>query len=90
MKHPVWDRILILLCALAALSGAAGVVMLLIGKISLETIVALITSIDMSQFVVKAAMVGAAAVLVFVFFFLFAKIQPSRKKRSSNNAIHRK
>ena len=44
MKHPVWDRILILLCALAALSGAAGVVMLLIGKISLETIVALITS----------------------------------------------
>ena len=45
MKHPVWDRILILLCALAALSGAAGVVMLLIGKISLETIVALILSL---------------------------------------------
>ena len=89
MKHPVWDRILILLCALAALSGAAGVVMLLIGKISLETIVALITSIDMSQFVVKAAMVGAAAVFVLLFLLLFAMILPSRKKRSSNYAIQR-
>lgn len=68
MKHPVWDRILILLCALAALSGAAGVVMLLIGKISLETIIALITSIDMSQFVVKAAMVGVAAVFAVAVF----------------------
>ena len=89
MKHPVWDRILILLCSLAALSGAAGVVMLLIGKISLETIVALITSIDMSQFVVKAAMVGAAAVFVLLFLLLFAMILPSRKKRSSNYAIQR-
>ena len=89
MKHPVWDRILILLCALAALSGAAGVVMLLIGKISLETIVALITSIDMSQFVVKAAMVGVAAVFVLLFLLLFAMILPSRKKRSSNYAIQR-
>ena len=34
MKHPVWDRILILLCALIALGCAAGVVALLIGKIS--------------------------------------------------------
>ena len=89
MKHPVWDRILILLCALAALSGAAGVVMLLIGKISLETIIALITSIDMSQFVVKAAMVGVAAVFALLFLLLFAMILPSRKKRSSNYAIQR-
>ena len=64
MKHPVWDRILILLCALAALSGAAGVVMLLIGKISLETIVALITSIDMSQFDGRGC--GGFCVAVFV------------------------
>ena len=89
MKHPVWDRILILLCSLAALSGAAGVVMLLIGKISLETIVALITSIDMSRFVVKAAMVGIAAVFALLFLLLFAMILPSRKKRSSNYAIQR-
>ncbi|MFR5788516.1 MAG: hypothetical protein ACLUHE_16375 [Christensenellales bacterium] len=34
MKHPVWDRILILLCALIALGCAASVVVLLIGKIS--------------------------------------------------------
>ena len=89
MKHPVWDRILILLCALAALSGAAGVVMLLIGKISLETIITLIMSLDMSQFVVKAAMVGVAAVFALLFLLLFAMILPSRKKRSSNYAIQR-
>ena len=89
MKHPVWDRILILLCALVALSGAAGVVMLLIGKVSLETIVALITSVDMSKLVVKAAMVGIAALFVLLFVLLFAMILPSRKKRSSNYAIQR-
>ena len=89
MKHPVWDRILILLCALVALSGAAGAVMLLIGKVSLETIVALITSVDMSKLVVKAAMVGIAALFVLLFVLLFAMILPSRKKRSSNYAIQR-
>ena len=89
MKHPVWDRILILLCALVALSSAAGVVMLLIGKVSLETIVALITSVDMSKLVVKAAMVGIAALFVLFFVLLFAMILPSRKKRSSNYAIQR-
>ena len=89
MKHPVWDRILILLCALVALSGAAGVVMLLIGRISLDTVVAFISSVDMSKFIVKAAMVGIAALFVLLFLLLFAMILPSRKKRSSNYAIQR-
>ena len=81
MKHPVWDRILILLCALIALGCAAGVVALLIGKISFDMITGWIASVDMSRFVVKAAMAGIAA--------LFAMILPSRKKRSSNYAIQR-
>lgn len=89
MKHPVWDRILILFCALVALSGAAGVVMLLMGKVSLDTVITLITSVDMSKFIVKAAMVGIAALFVLLFLLLFAMILPSRKKRSSNYAIQR-
>lgn len=89
MKHPVWDRILILLCALIALGCAAGVVALLIGKISFDMITGWIASVDMSRFVVKAAMAGIAALFVLLFLLLFAMILPSRKKRSSNYAIQR-
>ena len=89
MKHPVWDRILILLCALVALGCAAGVVALLVGKISFDMITGWIAAVDMSQFVVKAAMVGIAALFVLLFLLLFAMILPSRKKRSSNYAIQR-
>ena len=89
MKHPVWDRILILLCALIALGCAASVVALLIGKISFDMITGWIASVDMSRFVVKAAMAGIAALFVLLFLLLFAMILPSRKKRSSNYAIQR-
>lgn len=89
MKHPVWDRILILLCALVALGCAAGVVALLVGKISFDMITGWIAAVDMGKFVVKAAMVGIAALFVLLFLLLFAMILPSRKKRSSNYAIQR-
>lgn len=89
MKHPVWDRILILLCALIALGCAAGVVALLVGKISFDMITDWIAAVDMSKFVVKAAMVGIAALFVLLFLLLFVMILPSRKKRSSNYAIQR-
>ncbi len=89
MKHPVWDRILILLCALVALGCAAGVVALLVGQISFDMITGWIASVDMSRFVVKAAMAGIAALFVLLFLLLFAMILPSRKKRSSNYAIQR-
>ena len=89
MKHPVWDRILILLCALVALGCAAGVVALLVGKISFDMITGWLASVDMSRFVVKAAMAGIAALFVLLFLLLFAMILPSKKKRSSNYAIQR-
>ena len=76
MKHPVWDRILILLCALIALGCAAGVVALLIGKISFDMITGWIASVDMSRFVVKAAMAGIAA--LFVLVFSVSRKQPER------------
>ena len=50
MKHPVWDRILILLCALVALGCAAGVVALLVGKISFEMINGWLAWVDRGQF----------------------------------------
>ena len=89
MKHPVWDRILILLCALVALGCAAGVVALLVGKISFEMINGWLAWVDMSKWTVKVAMVGIAALFVLLFLLLFAMILPSRKKRSSNYAIQR-
>ena len=89
MKHPVWDRILILLCALVALGCAAGVVALLVGKISFEMINGWLAWVDLSKWTVKAAMVGIAALFVLLFLLLFAMILPSKKKRSSNYAIQR-
>lgn len=80
---------MILLCALVALGCAAGVVALLVGKISFDMITGWIAAVDMSKFVVKAAMVGIAALFVLLFLLLFAMILPSRKKRSSNYAIQR-
>ena len=74
MKHPVWDRILILLCALVALGCAAGVVALLVGKISFDMITGWIAAVDMSKFVVKAAMVGIAALFVLLFLLLYHRI----------------
>ena len=70
---------MILLCALVALGCAAGVVALLVGKISFDMITGWIAAVDMSKFVVKAAMVGIAALFVLLFLLLFAMILPSRR-----------
>ena len=42
MKHPVLDRILILLCAAAAFAGAAGIVLLLFGYLSMDRVIAFV------------------------------------------------
>lgn len=89
MKHPVWDRILVLLCALAALCCSAGAVMLLAGRVSLEAFVGLVGQIDMTRFAVKAAVAGVALVFALLFLLLVGMTLPARKKRSSNYAIQR-
>lgn len=91
MKHPVWDRILLFLCAVCALCGAAAVAALLTGIISAEAIVAYINLYAplMAGFKGKVIMIAVAAVLVILAVMLLSAIFPSRKKRSSTFAIQR-
>lgn len=89
MKHPVGDRILILLCALAALCGAAGSVMLLMGRISVDTIAAAVAQINMASLLTKAIIVLVGAAFIALFLLLIGMTLPAGKKRSSNYAIQR-
>jgi len=91
MKHPVLDRLLMLLCAACALCGTAAIVALLVGVISLEGIVGYINQFGlmMSDTKVKIVMIAAAAVLVIIALLLLSAILPAKKKRSSTFAIQR-
>ncbi len=89
MKHPVLDRLLLLLCALLALAGAAFVALLLLGRISLDAVTGLIGRIDLSRNVFKAAAAAAGVLLALLGVLLFSAMTPPKKKRSSNFAIQR-
>ena len=89
MKHPVRDRLLILLCALAALCAAAASVALVLGRFSLVPAIELFGRVNNNvagSFKIKAALVVTALVLVVFALLLISAVLPSRKKRSSNFA----
>ena len=91
MKHPVWDRILLLLCALCALCGAAAIIALLTGVIGVEGITAFITehAVWLEDMKGKLVLIAAAAVLAVLGLMLLSAIFPAKKKRSSTFAIQR-
>ena len=67
MKHPVRDRILVLLCALCALLAAAASVALTLGYFSLNPLLDLLTRVNNGvggSIKIKAALIVAALVLV--------------------------
>ena len=87
LKHPVWDRILILLCALAAACGAAGSVALLLGKLTFEPFMNAMEAASFMGFRTRAILVAAAVVLALLAILLIAITLPAKKKRSSSFAI---
>ena len=87
MKHPVWDRILILFCALAAACGAAGSVALLLGKLSFDPFMSALEAASFMGFRNRAILVAAAVVLALLAILLIAITLPARRKRSSSFAI---
>ena len=91
MKHPVWDRILLFICALAALAGAAGIVMLLMGYISMDFILEQAARLNPGYLKHQIILIAAAVVLALLAIFLLSAMIPSRKKRkkSSTFAIQR-
>ena len=91
MKHPVWDRILLLVCALCAVCGAGVIIALLYGVVSVAEITAYMNEygVLLSGMKGKLIMIAAAAVLAIFGLMLISAIFPSRKKRSSTFAIQR-
>lgn len=87
MKHPVKDRILILLLALVALFGTVGAVALAMGKVTLDPVIQLMVKVSLMSPKVKIALVVAAVLLALLALALIGMILPAKKKRSSNFAI---
>ncbi|MBQ7487974.1 MAG: alkaline shock response membrane anchor protein AmaP [Clostridia bacterium] len=87
MKHPVLDRILILVCALCTLLNAAGIVMILSGRLSVDQIAGVWSAIDPHSIKYQIIMVAAVAVLVLFAILLIGVVLPGRRKRPSNFAI---
>ena len=72
MKHPVWDRVLILLCAAADVCGAVGSVALVLGKISLVPVIELLTRISLMSLKSRIALVVIAILLALFALLLIA------------------
>lgn len=104
MRHPVRDRILILICALAALCVSAGLVAFIMGSLSFTSEGIVFSggtlSIPLMDYLLYWQDVGMSlrarivlalvAVVLLVFAALLVGITlPSKRKRSSNFAIQR-
>ena len=88
MKHPVRDRLVILLCALAVLCAAAGIVAFLVGQVTLEPVMAVMNQFAGELTLKKQLILGAAAVVLALFaVLLIGMVFPAKKKRSSNFAF---
>lgn len=86
MKHPIRDRFLILLCALFALCGTAGVVALLLGRITVEPAIMILGRVANMSLKTRAVLIAVAVVLALFALLLIGVTLPSKKKRSSNFA----
>lgn len=92
MKHPIRDRIVILLCALCALCGAAAGVLLTAGRISLVPAIELLGRINNNvgaSLKIKAALIMCALVLVALAVLLISAVLPGKRRRSSSFAIQK-
>ena len=87
MKHPFWDRLLILLCAIVALAGATGLGFMVAGRITPTDVASYIQRIDLFQPIVKAIVIAAIVVLCLIALLLLSAMLPARKKRSSSFAV---
>ena len=89
MKHPVRDRLLILICSLAALAAAAAAAALCMGKLTFDPIIMMIQRAALLGPKTKLILALAAVVLVLFALLLIGVMLPSKKKRSSTFAIQR-
>ena len=89
MRHPVRDRFLILLCALAALCAAAFAIAVFMGKMTFDPFILLMQRASYLGSKTRLILIGAAVVLVLFALMLLSSLLPAKKKRSSTFAIQR-
>lgn len=88
MKHPVRDRLLMLLYALASLCAAAALIAVIFGRITPDMISGLAAKLrSFPAATVKIGMAVLAAVLTVLGLSLISAMFPPKKKRSSTFAI---
>lgn len=87
MKHPVKDRILILLLALVAMFGTVAAVALAMGKVTLDPVIQLMARASFMGTKTKIILIVIAIVLALLALALIGMTMPAKKKRSSNFAI---
>lgn len=89
MKHPVFDRILMLISAVVGLCVTALCVLVFLGRLSLEKTGGWLAQISLQDFKTRALLIAVAVVFALYALLMLAMLLPARKKRSSNFAIQR-
>ncbi|MDO5379181.1 MAG: alkaline shock response membrane anchor protein AmaP [Clostridia bacterium] len=89
MKHPVFDRILMLLSAIGGLCATALCISIFSGHISLETVSAFLTQVGALSLKTRVLLIVVAVVFAVYALLMLAMMLPGRKKRSSSFAIQR-
>lgn len=92
MKHPIRDRILMILCALAALIVGAASIALVFGKLSLAPLMGLMARVNDGAAVsmkIRIALVVLAVICVLIALMFISAILPAKKKRSSSFAVQK-
>lgn len=89
MRHPVRDRFLILLCALAAVCAAAFAIAVCMGKMTFDPFILMMQRAAFLGPKTKMILIGSAVVLALFALLLLGSLLPAKKKRSSTFAIQR-
>ncbi len=87
MKHPVFDRFLILVCALLSLCGAVVAALIFTGKLPVSTLMEFLQRLNPENLKIRIALIATAVVLLLFAILLFMVLLPARKKKSSSFAV---
>lgn len=89
MKHPVKDRVVILLCALLSLCAAIAAVALCAGKLPFEPLIRAIERAAVLDVKARVALAVLAVLFVLIAVLLVAVVLPGKRRRSSSFAIQK-
>lgn len=89
MKHPVRDRVVIMLCALFSLCAAVAAVALCAGRLPFEPLMKALERAAVLDMKARVALAVAAVLFVLIAVLLVAVVLPGKRRRSSSFAIQK-